>query len=446
MAGVLSDKKIGERDRSASVFRASEAVIPGGVNSPVRSFYHLNMAPLIVASGSGDTIVDVDSNSYIDYCCSWGALILGHCQPDVVRDVKAQVDRGSSFGIATECEQQLAQLVTQLVPSVQKIRFVSSGTEATMSAIRLARGFTGRDLLVKFNGNYHGHSDSLLVKAGSGATDLSGESFSAGVPKGVIEQTVSLPYNDVEGVRAFLLANKSRIAAVILEPIAGNMGLVPASQAFIDMLGQTTKAIAALLIFDEVITGFRAHLKGAQNLYGATPDLTCFGKVIGGGYPLAAFGGRAEIMDHLAPLGPVYQAGTLSGNPVAVTAGLATLKQLQVPYFYENLEAKTRRLTAPIAAFITKHRLPACITQAGSLFTLFFGPRQVASQNDLQDLDCKRFESFFKFLFERGIYAPPSAYEAWFVSAAHTEEHLDYTAQVILEFLTEISEETLCAT
>lgn len=426
---------IGTRPKSQAVFKASEQVIPGGVNSPVRSFYSLGIPPLVVAKGSGALIWDLDGNSYIDYCCSWGSLILGHTHPQVVEAVLEQLQNGSSFGITTEIEYKLALQIVELIPSIEKIRFVSSGTEATMSAARLARGFTGRSLIVKFNGHYHGHSDGFLIKPGSGATDLAADSFSAGVPKSMTKETISLPFNDTACVREFLQKHREEVAAVILEPIAGNMGLVPADRAFMEMLRKITEEIGALLIFDEVITGFRVALGGAQSLYGIKPDLTCFGKIIGGGFPAAAFGGRKEIMDCLSPLGSVYQAGTLSGNPIAMTAGFAALKAIQAAGFYEELELKCQELINPVQEEVKRRNLPIAIHQIGSLFTLFFGVEKVTSQEDLQRLDTKMFAAFFKFLFERGIYAPPSAYETFFISSAHTKEQLEKTRNAILEFI-----------
>ncbi len=344
-------------------------VIPGGVNSPVRSFKGLGIPPMVVDRGFQDTIADCHGNEYIDFCCSWGALIHGHAHPDINRAAINRVSKGSTFGITTAIEEKIARKITRLVPSIDKIRFVSTGTEATMSAIRLARGFTGRNKIVKFTGNYHGHADFLLVRAGSGVIGLTSTSSSAGIPDPIIQHTLCLPYNDIA---AFNNLDKNDIAAVIVEPIAANMGVVPASQEFLDALRSETKKIGALLIFDEVITGFRVGLNGAQGLYNITPDLTCFGKIIGGGFPAAAFGGRRDIMDYLAPLGPVYQAGTLSGNPVAMEAGYQALSLLETPGFYQELERKTNSLTHPVQEEIKKRNLNMCLQQKGSLFTLFF--------------------------------------------------------------------------
>ena len=337
--------------------------------SPIRAFTGLDMTPLIVERGEGDTIWDVDGNAYIDYCASWGPLILGHAHPAVVKRACKRIEQGSSFGIATPYECLLAEKINTHLPTMEKIRFVSSGSEATMSAIRLARGFTGRNTLIKFDGHYHGHVDCLLIEAGSGLTHLPAAT-SSGMPDAVIQHTVCLPFNDLSTCRHYIRHHPD-LAAVILEPIAGNMGVVPADQEFIDMLREETAAIGALLIFDEVITGFRVGLNGAQEYYRVKPDLTCLGKVIGGGYPLAAFGGRKEIMDLIAPLGSVYQAGTLSGNPVAICAGLETLAHIEQVGFYQELERKTRLLTDPIEHYLKHHHIPALLMRVGSMFTLF---------------------------------------------------------------------------
>ncbi len=420
-----------QRPLSQSVFEASCRVIPGGVNSPVRAFPGLSLTPIMATKGEGDTVWDIDGHSYIDYCGSWGALILGHAPLAVIQQAIEQIQKGSTFGMATPYEREIAEKVGYFFPSMEKMRFVSSGTEAVMSAIRLSRGYTGKNTIIKFDGNYHGHSDSLLVRAGSGAVQLNAEASSAGVPLELASQTLSLPYNDIEFCRQ-ILREREDIAAVLIEPIAGNMGVVPAKPAFLQMLREETKERGIVLIFDEVITGFRVCLRGAQGLYGIRPDLTCLGKIIGGGFPAAAFGGKKEIMDHLAPLGKVYQAGTLSGNPVAMRAGLATLQEIEKEGFYEALQQKTDLLLNPIQEFIASSSLPICLNRVGSMFTLFFGKKEV----DFKEvLDEEMYKQFFCYLFERGIYFPPAAYEAAFVSSAHTEEHLLYTRGVILEFL-----------
>jgi len=405
-------------------------VIPGGVNSPVRACQGLLEEPLIVEKGFGDTIEDIHGRQYIDYCGSWGALIHGHAHPKILDAVDQRMRKGTTFGISTLVEEQLARKVVDIVDSIDSVRFVNSGTEATMSAVRLARGFTKRKKIIKFVGHYHGHADFFLVKAGSGVAHLA-ESSSAGIPEEIVQHTLCLPFNDIEAVEKAITED---IAAVILEPIAGNMGVVPADPNFMAMLRKKTAEVGALLIADEVITGFRVSLKGAQPLYGIEADLTCLGKVVGGGFNAAAFGGRKEIMEHLAPLGSVYQAGTLSGNPLAMEAGFQALKMLEVDGFYEELERKTYLITQPIQKMIHEHNLPAALQQVGSMFTLFFGPRQVRNFDDTQNFDPAKFKKFFNFMLDQGIYIPPSPYEAWFVSAAHTDEHLKKTRDTILTF------------
>lgn len=425
-----------ERPASQLTYGHLCSVIPAGVNSPVRAFSGLDQLPLVVESAEKDLLTDVDGNTYIDYCCSWGALIHGHAHPKILSAVIKRLEKGTTFGVTSAVEGQLASKVVQLVDSVEKIRFVSSGTEATMSAVRLARGYTGRNYIIKFNGNYHGHADFFLVKAGSSVTGLSASS-SAGIPADLVKHVISLPYNDSASIQKIFCdpAYKNQIAAVIVEPIAGNMGVVPARASFLELLRKETADSGALLIFDEVITGFRVGLKGAQGIYSIKPDLTCFGKIIGGGFPAAAFGGRREVMDYLAPLGPVFQAGTLSGNPIAMEAGLQSLMLLEQPGFYEQLEEKTQILVTPIRDFITQNELPVCIQQVGSLFTLFFGRRSVTNHEEAQTLDISRFGRFFRYMFSQGIYIPPSQYESWFVSSMHSLEHLEKTRKAVLDFL-----------
>lgn len=420
------------RPCSQSIYEKSCALIPGGVNSPVRSFPDLGQTPLVIESGFGDTITDSDGYEYIDYCCSWGALIHGHAHPVIVQHTKDRIEKGSTFGTATRIEQQLAEKVIAAYPSVDKIRFVSSGTEAAMSALRLARGFTGRDLVVKFEGCYHGHTDFLLVQAGSGLANLNATSSSAGVPQASIQNTISIPFNDIEALRT--VCAQHRIAAIIVEPVAANMGIVLPQPGFLETLRIETQKQGALLIFDEVITGFRLAKGGAQELFDIAPDITCFGKIIGGGFPAAAFGGRREIMDCLAPLGSVYQAGTLSGNPVAMEAGLQALKLLDEVDAYDSLKEKTDSITNPIKEFLARKDVNACIQQAGSLFTIFFGARRVDNFQQARSLETARYRAFFRYLFERGIYTPQSQYESNFVSLAHTQDHLEFTRDVILEF------------
>jgi glutamate-1-semialdehyde 2,1-aminomutase len=423
-----------ERKNSRLVYEESCCLIPGGVNSPVRSFASLDLTPLIVERGRGDTIWDIDGHSYVDYCCSWGALILGHAFPSVIEKAINQVALGSSFGIATRLEKEIAARLVNHLPALEKVRFVSSGTEAAMSVLRLARGYTGRSKILKFNGNYHGHVDALLIQAGSGVSYVNPQASSKGIPEEVVRHTISLPFNDVEGVREFLRSVED-LAAVIIEPVAGNMGVVPATMEFLQMLREETRKKEVLLIFDEVITGFRVGLKSAQGFYGIAPDLACFGKIIGGGFPAAAFGGRKEIMDHLAPLGEVYQAGTLSGNPVAMAAGLQTLIEIDSEDFYRELEEKTNVITVPVKEALMKKGWKACVNQQGSMFTIFFGVDQVSCKEDLIALDHETFRQFFIYLFERGIYISPSPYEACFVSKAHSFENLFKTRDAILDFV-----------
>lgn len=428
-----------KRPVTQKIFEGMCKVLPGGVNSPVRSCRSMHQLPMVVASASGDQLTDVDGISYIDYCGSWGSLIHGHANPAILDVVSKRMTLGTSYGITTPIEGEIAQEVIKLVPSIEKIRFVSSGTEATMSALRLARGYTKRDYVVKFVGNYHGHADFLLVHAGSGVIGLSETSSSAGIPNDAIKHTISLPYNDVKAVKKYLQDPQfcDRIAAVILEPVAGNMGVVPATQEFITALRTETARIGALLIFDEVMTGFRVAIGGAQSLFGIKPDLTCLGKIIGGGFPVAAFGGRAEIMNFLAPEGPVYQAGTLSGNPVAMAAGLQSLKMLQKPNFYEDLVNKANTITQPVSELLKKKKAKACVQQVGSMFSLFFGQSSVLNMDDVHKIDSSLFVRLFQFLFENGVYIPPSAHEAWFISSAHQEMHLLKTRDLILKFINE---------
>lgn len=427
-----------KREISQKIFELSKGVFPGGVNSPVRSFQGLKTSPIVVSSGYKDSILDADGHEFIDYCMSWGALILGHAPSHVMKGVKKQLKKGTTFGAATDEELRLAEKVVQYVPSVEKMRFVSSGGEAVAGALRLARGFTNRDIIVKFEGNYHGAIDPLLVKAGSFLRGQTPEASSLGIPKDVLLSTITLPYNDIEVLKHFFSEPRQNVAAVIIEPIAGNMGVLPASLDFLKLLRQFTLDHGILLIFDEVISGFRVGLKGAQGLYGILPDLTTFGKIIGGGFPAAAFGGRREIMDCLAPLGGVYQAGTLSGNPVAMRAGLLSLEKLALPSFYDILREKTNLITLPVQEKIKKEGLKMCLHQVGSMFTIFFGSDKIETSHDLEKVDTRLFGQFFEYLFQRGIYIPPSQYESWFVSSAHTKRHLEKTAEIILQFLDEI--------
>lgn len=432
---------IDARPKSKQCYESLLQLLPGGTNSPVRAFKGLGIEPMIADFGAGDMVYDIDGNGYIDYCGSWGPLIHGHAHPEIVAVAQERIARGSTFGITTPTEEKLAQIIIKHMPSIEKIRFVSSGTEATMTAARLARGFTGRKLLVKFVGNYHGHADFFLVQAGSGVLGINATSTSAGIPDEIVHNTVCLPFNDIELTRAFLLHddNRSNIAGVILEPIAGNMGCVAANPKFLQMLRDVTSQIGAVLIFDEVITGFRVGLGGAQTLYGIQPDMTCLGKIIGGGFPAAAFGGRKEIMDCLAPLGNVYQAGTLSGNPVAMEAGYKAIQLLEKKEIYATLENMTNVITAPVRQLIREKGIAACVQQVGSMFTIFFGPREVNHATDARQCDLVAFADFFRYLFANGVYIPPMQQEAWFVSLAHTKEHLEETRDLILKYFYEIA-------
>lgn len=421
---------------SVEKYRRLCEVIPGGVNSPVRACKDLLDVPLIAERAYKDMLYDAEGDGYIDYCGSWGALIHGHANDKILTPVIERIKLGTSFGVTTEIEGNLANKIIDLMPSIEKIRFVSSGTEATMSAARLARGYTGRNLIVKFNGNYHGHADFFLVNAGSGVFDLNSTSSSAGIPEEIVKNTISLPYNCTESTRNFLREHGKNVAAVILEPIAGNMGVVPATCEFLTMLREETAKQGSLLIFDEVMCGFRVAKGGAQELYNIDPDLTCLGKIIGGGFPVAAFGGKTSIMDCLAPQGNVYQAGTLSGNPVAMEAGFQALSLLDTLGFYEELERKTLMITQPVAEFIQNRNINACIQQVGSMFTLFFGRRSVANMEEAKLLNREQFIDFFRHMHKKNIYIPPSQYEAWFVSSAHTDDHLKVTTNAIIEFLT----------
>ncbi|MCE5319322.1 MAG: glutamate-1-semialdehyde 2,1-aminomutase [Parachlamydia sp.] len=425
-----------EKTKTQVTYEKLCEVIPGGVNSPIRSCRAVGQLPLIPERGIGDLVYDIDGNCFIDYCGSWGPLIHGHADPEILEAVQRKMMLGTTFGMTTAVEEQLARAIITLVPSVEKIRFVSSGTEATMSAARLARGFTGKSIIVKFTGHFHGHNDIFLIKAGSGVTGLNATSTSAGIPDEILRHTACLPFNDLNQTRAYLQAHRDSIAAVILEPVACNMGVVPTQPALMKMLREETEKMGALLIFDEVITGFRLGLRGAQGIYAEKPDLTCFGKIIGGGFPAAAFGGRREIMDHLAPIGKVYQSGTLSGNPVAMEAGLTALKKLERRGFYEELEAKANIITEPVREWLNAHeQIPVGLQQVGSLFTLFFGRRSVQSMEEGQSLDLEGFARFFRYLFSHGVYAPPLQYEAWFVSMAHEEKNLCKTRDLILQYL-----------
>jgi glutamate-1-semialdehyde 2,1-aminomutase len=412
--------------RSATLFAEAKNIIPGGVNSPVRAFKSVGADPLFIDHAAGSRIFDADNNAYIDYVGSWGPMIVGHCHPDVVAAVKAAADKGSSFGAPTEMEITLAKMVIDAVPSIEMVRMVSSGTEATMSAIRLARGYTGRDKIMKFSGCYHGHSDSLLVKAGSGAATF-GVPDSPGVPQDFARLTLTANFNDLESVKTLVSDNKGEIACIIVEPIAGNMGTVPPRPGFLEGLRQICSDEGIILIFDEVMCGFRVAYGGAQELYGVTPDMTTLGKIIGGGLPVGAFGGKREIMSLLSPSGGVYQAGTLSGNPLAMAAGIAMLKLLQRPGFYKELEDKSAYVADGIAKAAKDAGFPIYSTRVGSMFCAFFTKGEVHDWNGASTSDTAAFAKYFRLMLAEGINLAPSQFETAFVSNAHTQSDLDQT-------------------
>lgn len=421
---------------TTSLLEQAKQYIPGGVNSPVRAFGAVGGEPIFIDRAQGAYLYDRNGKQYIDYVGSWGPMILGHAHPDVVKAVQKQAEKSLSYGMPTELEIDMAATVCQLMPSIEKVRFVSSGTEATMSALRLARGFTGRDKIIKFEGCYHGHSDCLLVKAGSGALTF-GTPSSPGVPADTTKHTLTLNFNDVEQLKSCFAEQGDAIAAVILEPIAGNMNLVPATEAFIQTLRSLCDQYGTVLILDEVMTGFRVALGGAQSLYKIQPDLTCLGKVVGGGMPVGAFGGRKDIMSHLSPEGSVYQAGTLSGNPLAMTAGLATLKAIQAPGFFDSLSKKTAYLAQGIQQVADAAGVPVYTHSIGGMFGIFFtqeGPIEHFAQVMQCDLD--RFKTFFHFMLDHGVHLAASAYEAGFVSAAHSIDDLDKTIELTGEAFT----------
>jgi glutamate-1-semialdehyde 2,1-aminomutase len=411
---------------SSDLFSRAQKILVGGVNSPVRAFRAVGGTPLIIERGAGSRLWDVEGREFIDYVCSWGALILGHAHPDVVRAVAEQAARGTSYGMTSPLEIELGERIAGAVSSIERIRFVSSGTEATMSAVRVARAFTGRDLILKFEGGYHGHADSFLVEAGSGLATL-GISSSPGVPQALAQLTLNAPFGDIAAVERIFSQHKGKIAAVIVEPVAANMGVVSPAPEFLEALRRTTEADQALLIFDEVITGFRLAYGGAEISFGIRPDITVLGKIIGGGLPVAAYGGRRELMETVAPLGSVYQAGTLSGNPLAMRAGLATLPLLEVPGFYPALNAKAARLAAGLRAALAASGVPGEINISGSLLTMFFISSPVRDYAGAKRSDTARFAAFFREMLARGILLPPSQFEALFVSAAHPNDDIDRT-------------------
>ena len=423
-----------QRPRSEEIFRRAKDLLVGGVNSPVRAFRAVGGEPIVVDHAAGSRLWDADGNEYIDYVCSWGALILGHSHPKVVQAITEQARRGTSYGMPTELEVELAARIRKALPSCEKLRFVSSGTEATMSAVRLARASTGRDLIIKFDGCYHGHSDSFLSEGGSGLATL-GIAASPGVPQALAELTLNAPYNGAAAVEKLFDAHRGKIAAVIVEPIAANMGVVAPKPGFLQSLREITSRNGALLIFDEVITGFRVCYGGAQTMFGIAPDLTTLGKIIGGGLPVAAYGGRRDLMDRVAPLGPVYQAGTLSGNPLAMSAGIASLDLLAAPGFYEELESRSKKLGDGIAAALHENGAAATSVRVGSLLTLFFSHQRVPDYAAAKKCDTQRFAEFFRGMLNRGVFLAPSQFEALFVSAAHTDQDIDRTLAACRESL-----------
>ena len=424
-------------DKSRALFKEAEKYIPGGVNSPVRAGKAVGVVPPFIARAKGSHVYDVDGNDYIDFVSSWGPTILGHAHKEVVAAVERALEDGTSYGAPTEREVEMARTITEVVPSVELVRMVNSGTEATMSALRLARGFTGRDIIVKFDGCYHGHSDALLIKSGSGVATL-GIPGSPGVPQDIVKNTVSMPYNDIAGFADFMKHKGSKTAAVIVEPVAGNMGVVPPGPGFLEELRTQTEKHGALLIFDEVITGFRLALGGAQERFGIMPDLTCLGKIIGGGLPVGAYGGREDIMRRMAPDGDVYQAGTLSGNPLAMAAGLATLKILREPYVYDELEDISSALWDGMEKIVQESAIPLSINRVGSLGTLFFGSEPVTDFTSAMACSAEQYAAFYRGMLERSVYLAPSAFEAMFLSLSHTREELEHTLEMIRESLASI--------
>ncbi len=410
------------------LFTKAQRLMPGGVNSPVRAFRAVGGEPLFIARGHGSRIVDVDGREYLDYVLSWGPLILGHCHPEVVGAVERALRDGSSFGACTPGEVTLAERIQEAFPSIERVRLVSSGTEATLAALRVARAATGRDKILKFDGCYHGHSDSLLVKAGSGVATL-GLPDSPGVPRALAELTVSIPYNDIAALEEAFRRYRGELAAAIVEPVAGNMGCVPPQPGFLERLRTLTAEQETVLIFDEVITGFRVAYGGAQQLYGVQPDLTTLGKILGGGLPVGAYGGKARLMDYVAPAGPVYQAGTLSGNPLAVAAGIKTLEVLRRPGFYAGLEATSQRLVAGLLAAAQQAGVPLTVNRVGSMFTAFFSSRPVTDYVSACASHTARFATFFRGMLHGGIYLPPSQFETAFVSSAHSQEDVAVTIE-----------------
>ncbi len=426
--------------KSGDLFQRAKLMIPGGVNSPVRACRSVGTDPLFIEKALGSKLIDADGNEYIDYIGSWGPMILGHSHPAVISAIEQVIKRGTSFGAPVDLEVELAEMIIDTVPSVEKVRMVNSGTEATMSAIRVARGVTGRNMIIKFDGCYHGHADSFLVAAGSGVATL-GIAGSPGVPESVIAHTMSLPYNDVETFTNVMGKSGDLIAAVIVEPVAGNMGLVPPAKGFLETLRKETAKHGTLLIFDEVMTGFRVSSGGAQVLYGIDPDMTCFGKIVGGGLPVGAYGGKQKIMSQVAPEGPVYQAGTLSGNPLAMAAGIATLKETKKPGFYENLEKSSASLATGLEQAAANSGTKAVINRVGSMLGVFLTDQPVANFDDAKTSDLEKFSLYYQKMLAKGIYLAPSQFEALFVSAAHSDQDIDDTVAAAESVFSEFSDQ-----
>jgi glutamate-1-semialdehyde 2,1-aminomutase len=423
--------------KSQKLFAAAKKYIPGGVNSPVRAFKNVGMDPFFVERAKGSKIYDVDGNAYIDYVLSWGPMILGHAHPAVIKALKAVISKGTSFGAPTELELTLAKMVTEAVPSIEMVRMVNSGTEATMSAIRLARGSTGRDKIIKFDGGYHGHADSLLVRAGSGAATF-GVPDSPGVPSGLAKETITCQYNDIKGVSAVMEKEGGKIACIIVEPVAGNMGCVPPVDDFLPGLRKLCDKYGSLLILDEVMTGFRVAYGGAQSLYKVKPDLTCLGKVIGGGLPVGAYGGSREIMQKVSPVGPIYQAGTLSGNPLAMTAGIETLRLLKKPGVYKALEQNSRMLSEGLEKAFKQAGVKASFNRVGSMFTTFFTDKKVTDWPGAKSSDTAMFSKYFRGMLESGVNLAPSQFEAGFMSLAHTKADIEKTIRAAAKVIKSI--------
>lgn len=415
--------------QSTDAYKEAVDLMPGGVNSPARAFKSVGMSPIFMKEGKGSKVTDIDGNEYIDYVLSWGPLILGHADDRVVQQLKEIAEQGTSFGTPTLLENKLAKLVMERLPSIEMIRMVNSGTEATMSALRLARGYTGRDIIVKFEGNYHGHGDSLLIKAGSGVATL-GLPDSPGVPEGIAQNTITVPYNDLDSLRHAFEQYGDNIAGVIVEPVAGNMGVIPSKQTFLNGLRELTNEYGSLLIFDEVMTGFRVSYESAQGHFGITPDLTCLGKVIGGGLPVGAYGGKREIMEKVAPVGTIYQAGTLSGNPLAMGAGYATLSALN-KQSYDQINEKIDRLEEGFREAAELYNISLQINRAGSMFGVFFTEEPVINYETAQTSNIDQFRTYYKSMIEEGIFLPPSQFEGLFLSTAHTDEDIEHTIQSV---------------